>query len=271
MTTVQSLYIYPVKSLSGISVDSLSFDNLGPINDRRYMLVNKDGSMMTQREHPFLAKFKTDISDHTLLISYEGDQISINLEQTSNNIVASEVWGDNVKGNEVNTEISKWFSSKLNKDVIFIKFNLNTPRTMDRNYVNFDAKVGFADGFQILLTQQSSLEALDLDKNEDILRFRPNIVVTGDKAFSEDYWRIISINKCDFAIVKPCERCLMPSVNPTDGSTQPKVIRALAQKRLFNKGVYFGQNLALINQTHSTIKVNDSVFIKEKSTQSNIA
>ena len=235
------------------------------------MLVDKDGTMMTQREHPFLAKFKTDISNQTLFITYANDQISIDLEQTNNNSVTSEVWGDNVKGNEVNTEISKWFSDKLNQAVTFIKFDLNTPRIMDRNYVNFDAKVGFADGFQILLTQQSSLEALELDKNEDMLRFRPNIVVIGDKAFSEDYWRIISINKCDFAIVKPCERCLMPAVNPIDGSKQPKVIRTLAQKRLFNKGMYFGQNLVLINQNRSTIRVNDPVLIKEKSDQSNIS
>jgi len=270
MITVQALYIYPVKSLSGISINTMSFDKLGPTNDRRYMLIDNNENMLTQRDHPILAKFKTAINKQTLIISFESDQIEIDMTLTGNNLLSCEVWEDRTKGSEISQEISDWFSAKLNFKAHFIKFDQNTPRTMDRNFVDHDAQVGFADGFQILLTQQSSLEALELDKNEDMLRFRPNLVVKGETAFSEDYWQTININNCELAIVKPCERCTMPAVNPKDGTKQPKVIRALAQKRLFNKGMYFGQNLVLINQNPSTINIDDRVSITNRSKHSNI-
>ncbi|NRB79451.1 MAG: MOSC N-terminal beta barrel domain-containing protein [Saccharospirillaceae bacterium] len=270
MSTVQALYIYPVKSLGGISINSMSFDKLGPVNDRRYMLIDKNGFMMTQRDHPILAKFNTALNNQTLTITFDNNSININLEQTSNKNIAVEIWGDNISGFEVHPTISQWFSQKIESQVRFIKFNQNTPRIMDRDFVDFDAQVAFADGFQILLTQHSSLEALELGNNEDMLRFRPNIVAQGNNAFDEDYWRTISINQCEFAIVKPCERCSMPAVNPKNGTKQPKVIRALAQKRLFHKGMYFGQNLALISQNPSIIKVGEPILIKEKSNHSNI-
>ena len=270
MISVKALFIYPIKSLAGINLDSMSFDQLGPKNDRRYMLVDSHNTMLTQREYPILAKFKTQITQNDLFISFENEQIKIQLDESSHHSISSQVWEDDVKGFEVSTDISKWFSTQLNQPVRLIKFDENQPRIMSREFVDFDATVGFADGFQLLITQQSSLEALDLKENENMLRFRPNIVVHGAEAFSEDYWRELNINNTILKIVKPCARCLMPAVNPEDGSKQPGVIRALAQKRLFNKNTYFGQNAIITSKNTTIININEPILITKQSKKTNI-
>ncbi|BCE02820.1 MOSC domain-containing protein [Marinicellulosiphila megalodicopiae] len=270
MIKIQSLYIYPVKSLSGIKIQTMEFDELGPKHDRRYMLIDNNNLMMTQRNHPILARFNTQLLKNNLIISYLDDSINIDLASNTNKKVKSALWDDEVFGLEVSQEISDWFSKKLESNVKFIKYDNRHPRTMDSKYVNTRKQVGFADGFQILITQQSSLEALGLEENEDMERFRPNIVLEGGHPFSEDYWRQIKINELLIDIVKPCARCSMPAVNPLDGSRQPIVIRKLAQTRLFNKEIYFGQNAFLSMTFRSSISTGDSIIITKQSSTSNI-
>ena len=56
---VHSLFVYPVKSLSGIEVTSFNTDDFGPVGDRRWMIVDDDRRFVTQREHPELARVGT--------------------------------------------------------------------------------------------------------------------------------------------------------------------------------------------------------------------
>ncbi len=57
---MQSLYlseinIYPVKSLQGISLNSAEIGPMGLIHDRRWMLVDENNRLVTQREFPQMA------------------------------------------------------------------------------------------------------------------------------------------------------------------------------------------------------------------------
>ncbi|WP_414716382.1 MOSC N-terminal beta barrel domain-containing protein, partial [Thalassolituus sp. UBA1505] len=36
---ITRLYIYPIKSCAAVAVDELTFDEAGPVGDRRFMLV----------------------------------------------------------------------------------------------------------------------------------------------------------------------------------------------------------------------------------------
>jgi hypothetical protein len=52
---IAALYVYPIKSCAGIAVDAMRFDALGPLDDRRWMLVDDGDGFVTQRELPKLA------------------------------------------------------------------------------------------------------------------------------------------------------------------------------------------------------------------------
>lgn len=65
---VKELYIYPIKSCKGIRVSSITFDNFGIENDRRWVLVDEKGNFIHQRVQPKLALVSTDIDKHYLRI-----------------------------------------------------------------------------------------------------------------------------------------------------------------------------------------------------------
>ena len=59
MKRVSALYIYPVKSLGGIALDSAMVLPKGLQYDRRWMLVDENNQFLTQRVHAAMALFKT--------------------------------------------------------------------------------------------------------------------------------------------------------------------------------------------------------------------
>ena len=56
-TAIKALFVYPVKSLGGVSVATLRFNSAGVVNDRRYMLVDGKNRMLTLRSHSQLSQF----------------------------------------------------------------------------------------------------------------------------------------------------------------------------------------------------------------------
>ncbi|MFN0139595.1 MAG: MOSC domain-containing protein, partial [Pyrinomonadaceae bacterium] len=106
-------------------------------------------------------------------------------------------------------------------------------------------------------------------------RFRPNIVVSGSGAYAEDNWSKIRIGDTVFRSTKPCERCVVTTVDQAKGDFAGKEpLRTLATYRMAKdvmperfaqlgvgeNAVLFGQNL--IVETHgATIKIGDKVEI----------
>lgn len=60
---VKEIYIYPIKSLAGISCQNAFAEEMGFENDRRWMLIDGDNQFITQREHRILSQFYPQISD----------------------------------------------------------------------------------------------------------------------------------------------------------------------------------------------------------------
>ena len=56
---VTELYTYPVKSLAGFKLESASLEKSGFQHDRQWMLVEPDGTFMTQRIYPQMALIQT--------------------------------------------------------------------------------------------------------------------------------------------------------------------------------------------------------------------
>jgi uncharacterized protein YcbX len=68
-------------------------------------------------------------------------------------------------------------------------------------------------------------------------------VVSGAASFAEDTWRRIRIANIEFDVVKPCARCVIPTINLDSGAREPDVFKMLRAERGRNGEVYFGQNL----------------------------
>jgi len=132
---------------------------------------------------------------------------------------------------------------------------------VDTDYAQNQQTVSFADGFPSLITSQASLDDFNQKLNMPIsmVNFRPNIVIDGCQAYAEDQWRELRINGIQFSLVKPCSRCVIPSINPVTAAKQNEVLHALNQHRRRDNATYFGQNA--LHDKPGVIKVGDELEI----------
>ena len=153
-------------------------------------------------------------------------------------------------------------SRYLNKDCRLVFIPFNSVREIDTKYALHNEQVGFADGFPLLLLSQASLDLLASKTGYAIsaLRFRPNIVISGVSAHDEDSWQRINIKNKQgdvaLSIVKPCERCVIPSLDLATQRPTKNFNKTLASYRRDSQGrVVFGQNamLSLGNTPEGTI------------------
>jgi ferredoxin len=131
-------------------------------------------------------------------------------------------------------------------------------------------KVAFADGYPLLLISQASLDDLNQrllannQKTVSMANFRPNIVVDNCLPFAEDGWQYIRIGEIEFKVSKPCERCILTTVNPENGIKDAKQqpLSTLKTYRQADSGeVLFGQNL--IPLTSGRINKGDKLTVSQ--------
>ncbi len=257
---IQSLHIYPIKSLGGISLQSAKLLGRGLAFDRRWMLVDSNGVFISQRKYPQLALFSVQLEPNYLSIysGTNGATVKIPLLPIGENLEVT-VWDDSVKAMEVSEEVSDWFSNQLGKTVRLVYMPDESERLIDNSYAHNGEVVSFADGYPLLLCNIASLDDLNmrLATKVEMGRFRPNIVVDGQVPFKEDDWSLITIGSVKIEVVKLCARCVMVNINPANATKEIEVLQALANYRKKGTKVYFGVN-ALVHQI-GEVKVGDEL------------
>lgn len=257
---VHALYLYPVKSLAGIPVPSFALDDFGPEGDRRWMIVDSERQFVTQRNYPELAKVTTSIAGDCVTVAIPGEG-HVQLRATSAD-VRVRVWQDWVKAVYAESDASQALSRFCGTDVHFVYMPDDAFRRADAGRVTDVRRVGFADGFPLLVTNLSSLEELNsrLEVPVDMIRFRPNVVIEGAGAWQEDHWRELLIADQCVSFVKPCSRCVITTVDPATGvrGANQQPLRTLGQYRRTEEGVIFGMNA--IHEAPGRISVGDPVI-----------
>jgi molybdenum cofactor sulfurtransferase len=122
-----------------------------------------------------------------------------------------------------------------------------------------------------LLISQSSVDALSQatpQKTEiSPAVFRPNFVLEGNRAYSEDSFHQIRIGDVSFDILGQCRRCHMVCVDPERGVKETQgndVYLGLGKTRKNNTGgVVFGIHMGLNGVTQGFVKVGDPVIVEE--------
>lgn len=262
---LSQMYVYPIKSCQALPMSSSKVTFSGLVFDRRYMLVDTNGQFLTGREYPTLCLVEALTHGNELQLTHPNIErsITLNPNQFAESVRSVQVWDDQLNASNTTNEANVWFSELLQRDVSLVYFGELSERMTSRRP---DQPVGFADGYPFLLTTESSLKDLNASGPQinDMKRFRPNLVISGNHPFAEDRWKRIKIGDVIFENVKPSERCIFITLDPKDASSSPKgePLRTLAKFRLMpQKGVFFGVNLVAENE--GEIKVGDQVEILE--------
>jgi uncharacterized protein len=259
---LQDIYIYPVKSLAGIRLIEAEVEEKGFRHDRRWMLVDKAGRFVSQREYPHLALLGVELEvdrlkvfdrknpDHSIFIPFDlaaGPEILVT------------IWDDEVSALVVDAKISDWFSAFLGFEVNLVVMPEASKRPVDPRYAVNGESVSFADGMPYLIIGQASLDELNskLEQPVPMNRFRPNLVFSGGAPFQEDQLRKIRIGTVEFQIVKPCARCVMTTVDQDTAEQGKEPLKTLASFRTVNNKVMFGQNVVALS--HGKVRLGDAI------------
>src|SRR5688572_9485735 len=92
---LSALVVYPVKAAAGISVRRWEVDTFGLRHDRRWMVVDSRGALVTQRTHPRLALVQPTIHEAGLILhAPDASPLNLALEPRGAVTVHATVWDD---------------------------------------------------------------------------------------------------------------------------------------------------------------------------------
>ncbi len=259
--TLGQLWVYPVKSAAGISLASSKVARRGLEHDRRWMVVDANGRLVTQRERPDLALLKPSFTGACLRLEADGmPKLELPLYPADGELLTVMMWKEPMTAQLV-AAATDWFSTLLGGAYRLVYMPESTLRPSPDHAPSL---VSFADGNPFLLVSEASLGDLNgrLGNPVDVRRFRPNLVVRGCEAFAEDGWETVQIGALRLKRVGPCIRCMLVNVDPDKGERRTEPLRTLARYRRVGRQVWFGQNFRYADSSYPGISCDDPVTLE---------
>lgn len=242
-----ALYIYPIKSLGGISLTRSRVTRRGLQYDRRYQLVDAQGTFLTQRNLPQLALFVTRLlpGEEGFGVTYGAETLALPWALTAGPRTTVTVWDDAVEAIVAPEEVNSWFSARLQQPVRLVYMPDDSHRPVSAKYAVDNEPVSFADGYPVLVISDASLAHLNAQLAEPIGmdRFRPNMVVQASTPHQEDLLQYFRLGGLAFKGVKPCARCVVTTINQQTATKGKEPLATLARYRSVDNKILFGQNV----------------------------
>lgn len=243
------IIVYPVKGCRGILYDRAVLWGSGLLWDREWMIVDRDGTFVSQRTVPKLARIETVVDLNALVLRAVGhDELALPLAWFGGPSRAVTVHRDCLHATDCGDRAAAWMSAVLAGEYRIVRMGPSSVRPVASRSVSH-ARTAFADAFPLLAIGESSLE----DLNRRIIargsspvrmdRFRPNLVVGGCVPYAEDAWRRFRIGEIEFVGERPCTRCSVTTVDQQTGERGVEPLATLATYRRTPDGVIFGMNV----------------------------
>jgi uncharacterized protein YcbX len=243
--TLTALHVYPIKSAGGLAPREWEVDSRGLRYDRRWMVVDGAGTMISQRTHPRLALVHPSIGDGTLRVETDGmPPLELPLDPADTVGLAVTVWDDVCGASWAGERAAGWFADLLETDCMLVHMPESSVRLANPRYAPREQPVSFADAFPFLVLSEASLAELNrrLAAPLPMNRFRPNLVIGGGEPHVEDHLEDFRAGGLGMRAVKPCDRCVVTTTDQATGERGVEPLRTLATYRRVGGKVMFGQN-----------------------------
>ena len=273
---ISQLIIYPVKSCAPVLLKRALLTDQGLDLDRAWMVVDERGQFLSQRQYPRLALVQPQLRLSDLVLRAPGMlALHLSLDGVEQAMKVS-LWDEPIDAWDMGELAAQWFSDFLGCRARLVRFDPQFDRPSERRWTGGQTVLNpFSDGFPLMLLSQPSVDGLNERLQAagpvDILRFRPNIVLSaGDAqawgAHDEDRADELHIETGQGLIrlksAKPCTRCQMVEVDPQTAQTGSAVLPALRAYRRdarVNGAITFGVNLMVLEGFDQELAVGQTV------------
>lgn len=270
---ITGLYIYPVKSCRGIAVPKLQFDKNGPVNDRRWMLVDENNQFITLRTFSKMAEIQTSVQGPFLHLYAGSNKILVNTAEECEQVEDVTIWGETFKAGIENKSINDALSEFLTKTVKLVRYQSQSFRDLGASATAAVKETMFSDARPLLMTNTASLAELNGrlaqqgKEASQMERFRSNMIIEGLPAFVEDDIARVTIKTSNGDVVlanpKLCGRCPVVTQDVETGKVVSKetlaTLAGYRKKPGSNKvpfGVYF------VPEILGTVSVGDELTVE---------
>ncbi|MEO8669921.1 MAG: MOSC N-terminal beta barrel domain-containing protein [Tahibacter sp.] len=262
--TLSRLHIFPIKSCAPLTPDMAPVEKRGLQFDRRWLIVDADGQFLTGRQLPRLTLVRAQPDALGLDLDAPGmNRCRIRVPSADAPRRLVQVWKNSINAVCADGLADAWISAYLGREAHLVYMDSDAHRAVDPDYATDGDEVSFADAFPLLLISSSALDQLNARMASPVpmLRFRPNLVVSGTAPHAEDDWRRVRIGGVEFDVVKACTRCVFTTVDFERGALDPsgEPLRTLITYRRTPSGVTFGQNL--IARGSGILRIGDAVTV----------
>lgn len=274
---VIGLSIHPVKSTAIRPLTRAEVTLAGLAGDRRWMVVDRDGVLLTAREEHRLFTIVADIpatDDHVVqALRLTGPDVEdLVLDEPEGPAVPVRLHRHDLSAVPAGPEADAWVSRVLGRDGLRLVWcDDPTRRPLNPAYSHPGDHTAFADGYPVTCASAASLRQLNewvartaAERGEQpaeplpMRRFRPNVTLDGDlEPFAEDGWGTVRIGAVAFRVAKAVDRCVMTTIDPDSLATAKEPIRTLAKHRRWEGATWFAMHL--IPESTGTIAVGDEV------------
>ena len=271
---LERIRVYPVKSLTGLDLEEVEVEPWGLRDDRRWLLLEPDGTVLTAREqHETLALAAAPLEDGGIsLTGRDSSTLRVSAPVDGEHLPTTLSRLESVRS--AGADADHWFSDQLGQPVRLGWLDDPRRRTVSESHGGRPGDhLNLSDAGPLLLTAQASLEQLNrwiaegaATRGEDppapigMTRFRPSIVVDGpDEPFAEDSWAHIRIGEVEFRLSEQCDRCALTTIEPHTRVAGKEPLRTLAVHRQRDHKTWFG--VRLIPLGTGTIRVGDTVTV----------
>ena len=252
MPSIRSIHIAPVKSLALSEVDEIHVGSRGIANDRRFLVLDSGGRVVSQRQIGKLtqvgSEYSVDSGELTLTFP---DGSVVTGQPCPVREAATMLWGRVVTGSVIDGEWSDALSSFCGAELTLMKTK----------------NVGACfDEFPVSVLSQASIDYLTgLTGGTQpfrVERFRPTFLIDGCGPHEEDNWlgRGIRIGEqLQVRLVSPDPRCAITTLDPDTGERDFDTLRLILNYRPSPRAAYFGTYG--IVEVPGTVRVGDEVVV----------
>jgi MOSC domain-containing protein len=220
---VSQLAIAPVK---GMRLQGTSEIQLGPdgvTGDREFLVIGEDGKLLLTSRTPALLQIEPtwDRPRNVLTLGFPGGDVVEDTPKAGAPAITRMYDGREIPGWIIPGPVSAALSGYLGRPVHLFK---RAPEHIGH------------DDQQVTLMSEASLRALAPEFNgsaPDPRRFRMTVTITGTDAWAEHAWRgqQVTIGEAILRVIAPVPRCVVTTRNPESGTTDARVLHALARLR----------------------------------------